>query len=93
MRSRRRRFEFLPCSKCRRPAPRCVTLPVPVILNRFDTDFLVSNAYRARYILENQSYFDQLVVDGFYNRTSLHGDAQHQGKRILGGSSYVIAIV
>jgi outer membrane receptor protein involved in Fe transport len=47
----------------------------------FDTDFLVTNAYRLRYVLENQCYFDQLMVDAFYNRTSMHGDAQHQGKR------------
>src|SRR6185295_15098831 len=41
LRRRRRRFEFLPCSKWRRPAPRIITLPVPVILNRLLTDFLV----------------------------------------------------
>jgi len=32
---------FLPWSKWRLPAPRRITLPVPVILKRLDTDFLV----------------------------------------------------
>ena len=41
LRNDRRCFELLPCSKCRRPAPRCRTLPVPVILKRLATDFLV----------------------------------------------------
>src|SRR5439155_6375109 len=41
LRSERRRLEFLPWSKWRRPAPRNRTLPVPVILKRLATDFLV----------------------------------------------------
>ena len=38
---RRRRLEFLPCSKWRLPAWLRMTLPVPVILNRLATDFFV----------------------------------------------------
>src|SRR5260221_10402481 len=38
---RRRRLEFLPCSRWRLPAWLRMTLPVPVILNRFATDFFV----------------------------------------------------
>src|SRR5260221_967558 len=38
---RRRRLEFLPCSRWRLPAWLRMTLPVPVILNRLATDFLV----------------------------------------------------
>jgi amidohydrolase len=37
----RRRFGFLPCSKCRLPARERNTLPRAVILNRFAADFLV----------------------------------------------------
>src|SRR5882762_5273136 len=38
---RRRRLEFLPCSRWRLPAWLRMTLPVPVILNRLVTDFFV----------------------------------------------------
>jgi phenylalanyl-tRNA synthetase alpha chain len=38
---RRRRLAFLPASKCRLPEWEHITLPVPVILNRLATDFLV----------------------------------------------------
>lgn len=37
----RRRFELLPCSKCRLPARERLTFPVPVILKRLATAFLV----------------------------------------------------
>jgi hypothetical protein len=37
----RRRFGFLPCSRWRLPAWERITLPVPVTLNRFATDFFV----------------------------------------------------
>src|SRR6266542_658131 len=40
-RNDRRRLELLPRSKWRLPAPRRNTLPVPVILTRLTTDFLV----------------------------------------------------
>jgi outer membrane receptor protein involved in Fe transport len=47
----------------------------------FDTRFLKTDAFRARYTLDNQAYFDRLTVDGWYNRTVLEGDAQRRGKR------------
>ncbi len=37
----RRRLGLFPASKCRLPAPRHMTLPEPVLLNRFATDFRV----------------------------------------------------
>src|SRR6185312_8668429 len=37
----RLRLALLPCIKWRLPAPRNMTLPVPVILKRFVTDFFV----------------------------------------------------
>jgi outer membrane receptor protein involved in Fe transport len=48
----------------------------------FDTDFLVTNAYRLRYVSENKEWYDRLVIQGYYNSTSMHGDAQHEGKRL-----------
>ncbi len=47
----------------------------------FDTDFLVTNSYNLRYTLENQEYFDHFFAEGYYNRTSLHGNAQDPEKR------------
>jgi outer membrane receptor protein involved in Fe transport len=47
----------------------------------FDTRFLVTDGYRARYTLNEQTWFDRLTVEGFYNRTRLEGDAQRDGKR------------
>jgi outer membrane receptor protein involved in Fe transport len=47
----------------------------------FDTDFLVTNAYRLRYTSEKKDWYDRLTIDGFYNRTSMHGDAQNPDTR------------
>jgi outer membrane receptor protein involved in Fe transport len=47
----------------------------------FDTDFLVTNSYRATYTVVNQPVFDMFTATGYYNRTSLHGDAQRESKR------------
>jgi outer membrane receptor protein involved in Fe transport len=47
----------------------------------FDTDFLISNAYRLRYVGEDKELVDRLLIEGYYNRTSLHGNAQEPGKR------------
>src|SRR5262249_45083729 len=47
----------------------------------FDTDFLVTNAYRLHYTLENQDWFDRLSINGWYNRTSMTGNAQDPAKR------------
>jgi iron complex outermembrane receptor protein len=47
----------------------------------FDTQVLLTDAYRARFTLENQPYFDRFQLDGWYNHTSVHGEAQGTGKR------------
>lgn len=47
----------------------------------FDTNLLITDGWRARYLLNNQRYFDQLEVRGWYNQTSFKGDAQAYGKR------------
>jgi hypothetical protein len=47
----------------------------------FDINFLVTDGYNMRYTLENQAYFDRLVVETWYNRTRFEGDAQGHGKR------------
>jgi len=49
----RRRFGFLVWHKCRRPALERKTFPVPVILNRFDTDFFVLMPFGRRIISSN----------------------------------------
>jgi outer membrane receptor protein involved in Fe transport len=49
----------------------------------FDTEFLVTNAYRLRYTVEHQELFDRFVVEGFYNRTSMAGNAQNPEVRAL----------
>lgn len=47
----------------------------------FDTSLLMTDGWRARYLLNNQRYFDQLEVLGWYNQTSFKGNAQGSGKR------------
>ncbi len=47
----------------------------------FDTDFLVTNGFRSRFVLDHQEMFDTLAVDGYYNETHMKGDAQHSDKR------------
>lgn len=47
----------------------------------FDVDFLVTDGYTVRYTMENQTHFDKLVFDAWYNRTRFEGDAQRSGKR------------
>jgi outer membrane receptor protein involved in Fe transport len=48
----------------------------------FDTAFLVTNGYRLRYTSEDKDLYDRFVVDGWYNRTSMAGNAQTTDKRI-----------
>jgi outer membrane receptor protein involved in Fe transport len=48
----------------------------------FDTDWLVTNAFRLRYLSEKKEWYDRLTVDTYYNYTALKGDAQHEGKRL-----------
>jgi len=47
----------------------------------FDMEFLVTDGYELKYVLENQLYFDQLSFDAWYNRTRFEGNAQRSGKR------------
>jgi iron complex outermembrane recepter protein len=47
----------------------------------FDTAFLITNGWRLRYTSENKDLYDLLTVDGWYNRTSLAGNAQTADKR------------
>lgn len=47
----------------------------------FDTNALVTNGWRARYMLENQRYFDHFEVKTWLNQTSFNGNAQAPGKR------------
>jgi outer membrane receptor protein involved in Fe transport len=60
----------------------------------FDTEFLITNGYHLRYTSEHQDLYERLIVDGWYNRTSMAGNAQRDTKRaripqlnLLGGSS------
>jgi outer membrane receptor protein involved in Fe transport len=47
----------------------------------FDIDFLVTDGYEVKYILENQCEFDRLEFETWYNRTRFEGNAQRIGKR------------
>ena len=47
----------------------------------FDIDYLSTDAYEVDYVVENQTYYDQLVASAWYNRTRLNGSAQSPGKR------------
>lgn len=48
----------------------------------FDINFLVTNAYELKYILENQEYFDRLTAEGWYNRTRFEGDTSRTSKDV-----------
>ena len=67
MRNDRRRLELLPCNKWRRPAPRHITLPLPVILKRLTTDFLVLMPLgrRIRFVLLSGARKRSHAQDGF----------------------------
>lgn len=47
----------------------------------FDMDFLVTDGYELTYVLENQTYFDRLCLDTWYNRTRFEGNSQRPSKR------------
>jgi iron complex outermembrane recepter protein len=49
----------------------------------FDTDVLGTDGYRARLLSEDQDLYDRLVIDGWYNRTFLRGNAQEFPERLL----------
>jgi outer membrane receptor protein involved in Fe transport len=59
----------------------------------FDINALVTDAYAATYVLENQELFDVLSVDGWYNRTDFYGDNLRPGKRRVLGLDRVISEV
>jgi len=47
----------------------------------FDIDMLYTDGYEVKYSIEDQPYYDRLVVDAWYNRTRFDGSAQRAGKR------------
>jgi iron complex outermembrane recepter protein len=46
----------------------------------FDINWLGTDGYELRYILEDQAEFDLLTIDGWYNRTEFTGDTSRPGK-------------
>ena len=49
----------------------------------FDTDVLGTDGYRARLVSEDKDLFDRLVIEAWYNRTFLRGNAQEFPERSL----------
>lgn len=49
----------------------------------FDIDYLVTDGFDLTYEVEDQQYFDRLVVDTWYNHTRFEGSAQRPAKRQL----------
>jgi outer membrane receptor protein involved in Fe transport len=47
----------------------------------FDINALVTDGFEGSYELYNQSMFDALIVDGWYNQTDFYGDNTRPGKR------------
>ncbi|MCH2131133.1 MAG: TonB-dependent receptor [Pirellulaceae bacterium] len=47
----------------------------------FDFDFLVTDAFELNYVHDCPSFCDRLELEGWYNRTRFHGNAQGAGKR------------
>ena len=46
----------------------------------FDINYLATDGYELKYVLENQTQFDLLTVDAWYNRTRFTGDTSRPGK-------------
>ena len=46
----------------------------------FDINWLGTDGYELRYVLEDQPEFDLLTIDGWYNRTEFTGDTSRPGK-------------
>ncbi len=44
----------------------------------FDLNYLVTDGYAARYVVENQGWFDLLTLDGWYNRTRFAADTRRK---------------
>lgn len=47
----------------------------------FDVNYLVTNGYTLRYVLENQVCFDKFVFNAWYNTTTFEGDNFRTAKR------------
>ena len=47
----------------------------------FDIDFLKTDSFEVKYLLENQCSFDTLNFEAWYNATQFKGNAQGSGKR------------
>ncbi len=47
----------------------------------FDIDFLKTDSFEVKYVLENQCCFDTLTFETWYNATHFKGNAQRSGKR------------
>lgn len=47
----------------------------------FDLDTLSTNGYEFEYLLEDQSAFDSLTINAWYNETEFEGSAQRSSKR------------
>jgi outer membrane receptor protein involved in Fe transport len=45
----------------------------------FDIDSQVTDAYNLRWVVENQEWFDQWLVEGWYNRTRINGSSARKG--------------
>lgn len=47
----------------------------------FDIDVLKTDGYDLEYVIRDQAAFDELLLEGWYNRTQLFGSAQRPSKR------------
>lgn len=48
----------------------------------YDLDLLITDSYQLTYSLRDQAQFDELEIEGWYNRTRFAGNANRIGKRI-----------
>jgi outer membrane receptor protein involved in Fe transport len=46
----------------------------------FDINALVTDGFDLKYVLENQTHFDEFALDVWYNKTRFHGDTFRTGK-------------
>ena len=54
---------------------------VEVVTQLLDIDFLVTDGFELTYAMEDHPWFDEVVVEGWYNQTRLRGNANSAGKR------------
>ncbi len=71
-------FTFSPDSRLELKLIRLDQTTVEVPQSLFDIDFLVTDGYLARYVLENQGWCDLLTLDGWYNRTRFEADTSRK---------------